>query len=39
VDSFYRLVVTTEQACLSADPNQTQITPGMNAIVEIKVGS
>ena len=38
-DSFYRLVVTTEQAYLGNDPNQNQITPGMDAIVEIKVGS
>ena len=38
-DSFYRLVVTTEKAYLGNDPNQNQITPGMDAIVEIKVGS
>ena len=38
-DSFYRLVVTTEQTYLGNDPNQNQITPGMDAIVEIKVGS
>ena len=35
---YYRVVVTTEQAYIGDDPTQHQITPGMDAIVEIKVG-
>ena len=36
---YYRVVVTTEQAYIGDDPTQHQITPGMDAIVEIKVGT
>ena len=35
---YYRVVVTTEQAYIGDDATQHQITPGMDAIVEIKVG-
>ncbi|MDC0039091.1 HlyD family efflux transporter periplasmic adaptor subunit, partial [Gammaproteobacteria bacterium] len=36
---YYRVVVTTEQAYIGDDATQHQITPGMDAIVEIKVGT
>ena len=36
---YYRVVVTTEQGYIGDDPTQHQITPGMDAIVEIKVGT
>ena len=35
---YYRVVVTTEQAYIGDDATQHRITPGMDAIVEIKVG-
>jgi adhesin transport system membrane fusion protein len=36
---YYRVVVTTEQGYIGDDATQHQITPGMDAIVEIKVGT
>ena len=36
---YYRVVVTTEQAYIGDDATQHRITPGMDAIVEIKVGT
>ena len=36
---YYRVVVTTEQGYIGDDETQHQITPGMDAIVEIKVGT
>ncbi|MDE0921156.1 MAG: HlyD family efflux transporter periplasmic adaptor subunit [Arenicellales bacterium] len=36
---YYRVVVTTEQGYIGDDATQNQITPGMDAIVEIKVGT
>ena len=36
---YYRVVVITEQDYIGDDPTQHQITPGMDAIVEIKVGT
>ena len=36
---YYRVVVTTEQAYIGDDATQHQITPGMDASVEIKVGT
>ncbi len=36
---YYRVVVITEQGYIGDDPTQHQITPGMDAIVEIKVGT
>jgi len=36
---YYRVVVITEQGYIGDDPTRHQITPGMDAIVEIKVGT
>ncbi len=36
---YYRVVVITEQGYIGDDATQHQITPGMDAIVEIKVGT
>jgi adhesin transport system membrane fusion protein len=36
---FYRLVITTEKGFLGPDPDQNQITPGMGAVVDIRVGA
>jgi len=36
---YYRVVVTTEQGYIGDDATQHQITPGMDVIVEIKVGT
>jgi adhesin transport system membrane fusion protein len=38
-EPFYRLVITTEKGYLGPDPDQNQITPGMGAVVDIRVGS
>jgi len=35
---YYRLVITTEKGYLGLDPSQNQITPGMGAVVDIRVG-
>jgi adhesin transport system membrane fusion protein len=37
-EPFYRLVITTEKDYLGSDPSQNQITPGMGAVVDIRVG-
>lgn len=36
---YYRVVVTTENVHMGDDPEHNRITPGMDAIVEIKVGT
>jgi len=38
-EPFYRLVITTEKGYLGPDPDQNQITPGMGAVVDIRVGA
>ena len=38
-EPFYRLVITTEKGFLGPDPDQNQITPGMGAVVDIRVGA
>ena len=37
-EPYYRLVITTEKGYLGPDPGQNQITPGMGAVVDIRVG-
>ena len=37
-EPYYRLVITTEKGYLGLDPSQNQITPGMGAVVDIRVG-
>jgi adhesin transport system membrane fusion protein len=37
-EPYYRLVVTTEKGYLGSDASQNQITPGMGAVVDIRVG-
>ena len=37
-EPYYRLVITTEKGYLGSDPSQNQITPGMGAVVDIRVG-
>ena len=37
-EPYYRLVITTEKGYLGSDPGQNQITPGMGAVVDIRVG-
>ena len=37
-EPYYRLVITTEKGYLGSDASQNQITPGMGAVVDIRVG-
>jgi len=37
-EPYYRLVITTEKGYLGSDPSKNQITPGMGAVVDIRVG-
>ena len=37
-EPYYRLVVTTEKGYLGSEPSQNHITPGMGAVVDIRVG-
>ena len=37
-EPYYRLVITTKKGYLGSDPGQNQITPGMGAVVDIRVG-
>ena len=37
-EPYYRLVITTEKGYLGSDPSQNPITPGMGAVVDIRVG-
>ena len=37
-EPYYRLVITTQKGYLGSDSSQNQITPGMGAVVDIRVG-